>query len=200
MISEHPNMLMNPRIEIALEKLSRQLEEIIERANRLNHDQLNFKPSVTSWSILQVFQHLITAEKHTNLYLRKNILEGKKLQSAGNGSKIKASILTSFMFIPFKFKAPAEVDVKMDKEYRYEDRVREWRNQRNQLISFLKETDVSMSDKLLFKHGSGIRMNLEQMLSWTFVHADRHTRQIERIINDSKFPNFQQNNSPYQLR
>lgn len=175
-------------IEKEIEKITVQLDELLGRTEGLTHKQLNFKPSHSDWSILQVFQHLIAAETHTNIYLRKKILAGKDLKTAGVSTKIKSALLRSLLYTPFKFKAPAAVDIKMDEEYDYEDQVKEWRHQRNEIISFLNQVDEAMVNKLLFKHGSGIRMNLVQMLKWTFVHADRHSGQIERIINDPQFP------------
>ncbi len=180
---------MNASIENGIERITVQLDEILERTKGLSHDQLNFRPSDSSWSILQVFQHLITAETHTNIYLRKKILAGKGLKSAGIGTKIKSTLLKSLMYTPLKFKAPAGVDVKMGEEYIYEDRVKEWRHQRNEIINFLGQVDEAMVNKLLFKHGIGIRMNLVQMLRWTYVHCDRHSKQIEGLIKDPKFPN-----------
>ncbi len=179
---------MNASIENGIERITTQLDEILERTKGLNHDQLNFRPSDSNWSILEVFQHLITAETHTNIYLRKKILAGKDLKPAGVGTKIKSTLLKSLMYTPFKFRAPAGVDVKMGEEYNYEDRVKEWRHQRNEIINFLGQVDEVMVNKLLFKHGSGIRMNLLQMLRWTYVHCDRHSKQIERITKDPKFP------------
>ena len=179
---------MNTTFDKGIKKINVQLDDIIEWLSKFNHRQLNFKPSDTEWSIMQVFQHLIAAETNTNLYLRKKILAGNNLKEAGIGTKIKTTLLRRFMYTPLKFKAPAGVDVKMDEEYDFEDRVKQWRNQRSQLISFLSEVDDAMANKLLFKHGIGIRMNLDQMLQWTFVHADRHSKQIERIIKDPKFP------------
>ncbi len=177
-----------PSIEKEIEELTVQLDEILEAIRALSHEQLNFKPSASEWSILQVIQHLITAEKHTNLYLRKKVLAGKNLENAGIDTKIKAMLLRGLMATPFKFKAPAAVDVNMDEVYDYEMLVKEWMHQRNEIISFFTEVDDTMVNKLLFKHGSGVRMNLEQMLKWTYVHADRHSRQIERITNHPKFP------------
>lgn len=180
--------VMAPSIQGKIDELTIQLDEILEATKAFRHEQLNFKPSASEWSILQVIQHLITAETHTNLYLRKKILAGKDLENAGIGTKIKATLIRSLMATPFKFKAPAAVDVKMDEVYDYDTLVKEWRHQRNEMISFLTEVDETMVNKLLFKHGSGIRMNLEQMLKWTYVHADRHSKQIKRITNNSKFP------------
>lgn len=171
-----------------IEKVTVQLDQILERTNGLNDEQLNFKPSASDWSILQVIQHLIIAETQTNLYLRKKIKAGNVLKSAGLGTKIKTAVLKFFMSTLFKFKAPEVVDVKMDEEYNYDDQVKEWIFQRNEIISFLNQVDESFINKLLFKHGSGVRMNLVQMLNWTYVHAERHTRQIERITKHPKFP------------
>lgn len=179
---------MNKSFETEIGRLSVQLNRLLDRTKSFNQDQLNFKPSESEWSILQVVQHLINAETHTNMYLRKKIKAGKHLESAGLGAKIKAVLLKSLMNTPFKFKAPAAVRVTMDEVYNYEDQAIEWINQRNELISFVVEVDDSLINKLLFKHGSGIRMNLVQMLEWTFAHADRHSRQIERITKHPKFP------------
>lgn len=182
------SLSLNSSVEAEIEKLTVQLDELLKSTKALSHEQLNFKPSDTEWSILQVFQHLITAETHTNMYLRKKVLAGKDLKTAGVGNRIKSAMLRSLMATPFRFKAPAAVNVKMNEAYDYEALVKEWRYQRNELISFLVKADDAMANKLLFKHGSGVRMNLEQMVKWTYVHAERHSRQIERIIKDPKFP------------
>ena len=179
---------MNPAFEKGIKKINAQLDEVIERAGKYSHQQLNFKPSKSEWSIMQVFQHMIMAETNTNIYLRKKILGGNQLEEAGIWTNIKTALLRGFMYTPLKFKAPPGVDVKMDEEHDFEELVKEWRHQRNEIISFLSVLDDSMANKILFKHGIGIKMNLEQMLQWMFVHLDRHSSQIDNIIKHPRFP------------
>lgn len=168
--------------------LEAQLERLLEQTSSLTSEQFQFKPTPESWSISQVFQHLIKAEAATNSYMRKKIQAGKDLKVSGIKARLSSGLLRAIMRSPFRFKAPKLVRIDPEQHLPYEEQVSAWRQQRSEMKQFLEGLDEATSGKLIFKHGSGIRMNAAQMVAWTGAHIGRHIKQIEKVRRDAGFP------------
>jgi hypothetical protein len=175
-------------IEKKFEVLEIQLEQLLEETATLSPDQFHFQPAADSWSISQVFQHLIKAEAATNTYIRKKILAGKSLKKSGIKAQVTSGLLRAVMRSPFKFKAPNQVKIESGTQKHFTDQASEWRHQRGEMRAFLEDLDGQASQKLIFKHPSGIRMNAAQMVMWTGAHIGRHLKQIKRIRKNTGFP------------
>lgn len=168
--------------------LEAQLDQLLEQTSSLSPEQFQYKPGPDSWSISQVFQHLIKAETATNAYIRKKILAGKGLKKSGIKDSIFSGLLRSIMRSPFKFKAPSMVRVDPEEHHSFEELQAAWKHERSEMKNFLDDLDAETSGKLIFKHGSGIRMNAAQMVMWTGAHIGRHLKQIQKIRRDAGFP------------
>lgn len=179
---------MIKEIEDKFAVLEAQLDGLIKETSSLTPEQFQFKPSADSWSISQVFQHLIKAEGASNAYMKKKIQAGKGLKKSGIKASLSVGMLRMLMRSPFKFKAPSLVKVDPEQNHPFEDQVAAWKAERREMKEFLDGLDAETSGKLIFKHGSGIRMNAGQMVDWTGSHAGRHIKQIERLRSSTDFP------------
>jgi hypothetical protein len=62
---------MIPKLSKEFNELQQQLDALLRQVKPFSHQQQNFKPGATSWSMLQICRHLIQSETQINKYLRK---------------------------------------------------------------------------------------------------------------------------------
>jgi DinB superfamily len=179
---------MSPSVNEEFIKLERQLDDLLQLVRPLSHAQQNFKPDPESWSILQVFRHMIQSEGQINNYLRKKILGAKTVGKAGLAATIRSFILNTAMRLSIRYKVPDAIKVDFEETYEFEQLAAEWRSLRSSLKSFLETLDDETSRKEIFRHPSVGRMSVVQGLSFMNVHLDRHTQQVKKVMMQPGFP------------
>lgn len=175
-------------LEQEFTKLELQLAELLQMVKPLSAAQQNFKPDPETWSILQVFRHLIQSEGQINRYLHKKILGVKAAGTAGFSARVRSFILNVAMRLPIKYKVPDVIKVEFEDNYDFEPLVTTWQQQRRELRTFLETLDETTGGKELFRHPVAGRMSIRQGLTFMQEHVDRHTRQVERIMRAGGFP------------
>jgi uncharacterized damage-inducible protein DinB len=179
---------MIPSLAKEFNDLQLQLDELLQKVNPLCHEQQNFKPGGNSWSILQVFRHLMQSEGQINNYLRKKFLGADALNNAGVKAFFRSIILDIAMRLPLKFKVPDVIQVELEEQYSFETLASEWKMSRDQLADFLQGVNEVNAKKEIFRHPIVGRMSIVQGLQFIKVHVSRHKRQVERIMKEPAFP------------
>ena len=152
---------------------------------KYDDEQLNRRPTPDKWSALMVMHHVMIAEKRSLVYLKKKLSYNPELRRAGLGDRFRSLVLTIFLKLPFKFKAPDGVgDDMLPVRTTLAETVEEWRKIRRELWDFLEELPEELWQKSVFKHALAGRMSLEGMLLFFRTHFDRHHKQIERTLGD----------------
>lgn len=169
-------------------KLEKQLDELLQMVKPLSSKQQNFKPDANSWSMLQVFRHMMQSEGQINKYLRKKILGAETTGKAGIGAFFRSIILNTAMRLPIKFKVPDAIKVNLDENYDYEKLSTEWKSLRKEIRAFLEDINEETARKEIFRHPVMGRMSILQGLAFMQVHLERHTQQVERIMSHPDFP------------
>jgi hypothetical protein len=175
-------------LAIAFDRLETQLDSLLQMVEPLSHAQQNLKPDASSWSILQVFRHMMQSEGQILKYLRKKIQGSAFASNANLWSSIRSVILNTSMRLPLKYKVPDAIRVDFEENYHFEKLSSEWKTLRAEMRDFLETIDEEIAQKEIFRHPVVGRMSLLQGLSFMQVHLERHARQVERIMRHSNFP------------
>ena len=175
-------------LDTEISKLERQLDELLQMVKPLSRKQQNFKPDANSWSMLQMFRHMMQSEGQINKYLRKKILGVETTDKAGIGAWLRSIILNTAMRLPIKYKVPDAIKVDLDESYEYEKLSVEWKSLRKEIRDFLEDIDEETCRKEIFRHPVMGRMSILQGLAFMQVHLARHTQQVERIMHHPDFP------------
>lgn len=178
---------MGKEITKYFESLKALRNEIENDFDLLSTEQLNFKPTENSWSLLQVMEHLALAETGSINYLNKKILGIDSLEKAGFGSSFRFLLLKMFFGVPLKYgnRAPsAEPTENPD----YEDLKLKWDIARSGLLEFYNSHYASIKNKLIYKHPKAGRITFEQMCNFFELHIKHHQKQITRIKGNENFP------------
>ncbi len=174
-------------LEKEFERLEKQRKDILSEVRGLTNVQQTWRPGTDQWSLLEVFDHLMTAERNGLTYMSKKVLGIDDLEKGGLTSDLRLALLNSFLRLPVKFEAPEAAQFQPREYYEFKAIEAEWDALRDEWRAFLDEFDKDSAEKLLFKHPFMGRFNLEQTLRFIYEHVDHHRAQIKRIKEHAEF-------------
>lgn len=166
-----------------LNKLNQELESLLAFLSSFPSEKLQEKPSPSAWSVVEVMQHLMLAERLSVGYVRKKIQYPHGLKKPGIENHLRLVMLRFFMDAPIKFKAPAIVsEQQFSNEVDFETLAKKWREIRTDMGKLLDEIPPELEDTNIYKHAMAGRLTLEGMFQFFTGHFRRHRKQIERTL------------------
>ena len=174
---------MLPDIQAQYDSLKLKFEALLQRLDSLTGETLAFKAGPDRWSIVEVVEHLVIAEK--------GLLE----QLATN---IPASTLDPEAKTPEKHRTVIKVmerDIEVDVPHAslephgniaLEDLCSQWKDIRNKLPGLLAEIKPEKKDDPVFQHPYGGPLDIADTLQFYEVHFDNHMRHIDRILAQAR--------------
>ena len=164
--------------------LVKQQDNLFSTLSQMDASKFSKKETKDSWNILQVLKHLQVSEKSSLDYLLYKAKDPNATYTkTGLKEKFNTWVLKKRMASPKKIQAP---DVKglspTPDGLEYDKIIREWKETRNNLHSFLKASGQDKYALNLYKHPAIGRINLSQMLEFFYGHIQRHEKQIDRIL------------------
>jgi len=175
-------------IQKHFDKLEALQREMLDDARRLRPEQQIFRPEPNAWSILEVFDHLITAEGNGLKYMVKKSQGMDTIKKTNLLAKLRLIALNVALKLPFKWKAPPAAEITRRDYYDFEEIAAEWNDVRKRYSEFLDHIDKAASEKLLFKHPVAGRFTIIQTLDFQHEHLAHHQLQIERIKQHAEYP------------
>lgn len=167
-----------------LDKLDRQLDKLLAELAPFSEAQLNQQPRPGAWSALQVMHHLLLAEQLSMAYVKKKLSYNPALKNAGLAGAWRKFLLWTFVYAPFKFKAPANVsDEKLPDHSTLQETAELWKKNRRELREYLGSLPESLFNKSIYRHPFAGLLSLSDMLLFFEWHCIRHQKQIRRTIN-----------------
>lgn len=161
--------------------------EIISLYESLSPEQLQFNPKPTSWNLLQVTRHLVTAEKQSMILIHRKLSKHQKIPKTGLGAFFRHLILKIALILPLKFKAPKIAEVTEDYPD-FESMVSEWAEVRSDMSELINRTDGEVLSKALYIHPRAGALNIKQALEFIETHLSHHQKQMKRIMAAPGFP------------
>jgi len=172
---------MTKKMLSIFEKLETKRQSLFDMVDTIDNDLRTYKPDPESWSVLQVFHHLIVSEELSLLYLNKKLLSPSTIAHAGIISSLRSLVLNLALRFPFRLTAPQRVSEFPEKLDWIELKNR-WINVREGMYVRLTNIPEEIENRLVYKHPSVGRLTLYQMLTFFRTHIDRHENQINRLI------------------
>lgn len=165
----------------SLEKLNREFDRILEQVAKLHDDELIRKPSVTQWSVAQIYDHLFQVEQLTMKYVKYKQSENSTYPKEKFYTKIRFYAYIFLLASPFRFKAPATLSQPVNSgdlqsiETKFADL-------RAECHEFIQEQDPSYFKLATCKHTLVGRITFEKMLRFQRSHLRHHEKQIYRTL------------------
>jgi len=125
---------MDTRFKLKIKTLDEELDRLLEDMKNHRPAELSARPEPGAWSVLQVMQHVMMAESKSIQYVKKKTSYPAALKKAGVTEKFRMAVLKLFLWLPFKYKAPAIVNEDRFREnVGLEELAAEWRASRSEL-------------------------------------------------------------------
>jgi hypothetical protein len=161
--------------------------DMVSEYNSYTEQQLIFKPEPGHWNLLQVLDHIVTSEKMSSIYIKRQ-LTGKKYPPApGLKSTFRFAMLRLAFKLPFRYKAPSIVD-STGKTPNLNTLKDSWKTIRQEIITITKNTDSELLDLGVFKHPRAGLLDMKRTLEFMDIHIRHHQKQIQRITGHERFP------------
>ena len=173
---------MDKSLQNTVKRLDKKLVDLFEDLKDYTDISLNKQPS-EAWSVLEIMQHLMLAERQSVTYIQGKIDDGFTFDQAGMGANFRSFFLNTTLSLPIKFNAPYSMGKDAFHEYTtFWEVVKEWRESRAELKSFLKKLPPEAYKQTLYKHPIGGKLTINGMLSFYEKHFDRHLKQIRKTL------------------
>ena len=164
-------------------KLNAQLDSLPVELSVFSHEELSRRPAPNAWSVLEIIQHMMIAEKGSLAYVKKKTSYPDSLNKAGISNRWRIFQMYLFLHLPIKVKAPAVVAAdKFRQDVTLETLLTEWKTNRAELNEFLENAPADWLNKLTYRHGFAGRITFDGMLLFFRDHFVRHRKQIDRTL------------------
>jgi uncharacterized damage-inducible protein DinB len=172
---------MNESFLSQFDQLEKERQAMYEQIRRQATETLQKQPDPTSWSVVQVMQHLMRSEQGTVNYINKKLHYRTGIPKANLGTSIRSFLLGLYLRSPIKAKAPAFL-AEVDPAQTPEDVWQEWTNTRQQLRELIVAFPEEYEHHAILKHAFAGRLTLAQTLRFLIEHQRRHIGQINRVL------------------
>jgi hypothetical protein len=173
---------VHEQLQQRFDRLETARSGVLARLEGHDRTRLNRPRPDGGWSVLQILQHVITAEEGTLRYMSKKMLAGASLPQAGLKSRLRLLALQMVLASPFRFRAPGATGDVPDETDPAELRAR-WNAVRASWKELLDTFPGELLDRMVFRHGMVGLMSLYDTLDFLQAHLARHVRQVERGLD-----------------
>ena len=171
---------MSSRLLRALSRLERQTRSLLDQLCTWSPEQLRFRPSPTSWSALELIEHLMFAERAVLQMMRGNLGEGRDVTMI---DRFRSVVVLGMMALPLRFKVPDAVNqISPSKVSSNLLSLRDsWRDERRVLAEFLGALSIRDRKSGIFRHPAGGWTTAGGALLFLRLHLWHHTYQFRRL-------------------
>ncbi len=152
----------------------------------LDENAKNFRYSPGSWSVNDVFRHLLMVEELLIGQVRSR-LGSDKVKFARLKHRRNAFLLLAALWIPKKYKAPSAVSMNLDVRDFDLDK---WKKNRGELVELLNQYPAEYTGALVFKHPSAGPIRLVDAVNFLKYHMKHHYPQLRSLAKAGSFRSF----------
>ena len=169
----------------AADHLKKTSDGLVAATAGLSDAQLNFKAGPTRWSVAEVTEHLAAAEDFLMSNIKENVMKGPARAEPANLREIDDFVLTAISDRSNKVQAPEPL-APSNRFGSTAGSLKHFKESRATTLAFLNNT------KDLRAHAVdsplGRKLDAYQWLLFISAHTERHTKQIEEVKADPRFP------------
>ncbi|MGB0863102.1 MAG: DinB family protein [Saprospiraceae bacterium] len=177
---------MNHILLKKIEALEAEKKKLMDLVSKCSVAQQQFRPSEYEWSMLDVIEHLVGAERGTNLFFRKYPPK-EATRTMGFKNYFYSALTQVALISPFKFPAPAKLKPPQGDVTLKEWEVK-WQKERTILKEMLADLPEEKMKFSVFKHPRSGPMDIVNVIAFLKNHVKHHIYQINRIKKSKGFP------------
>lgn len=169
----------NSRLQQRLRALDERRCALLDEVEALSADRLTARPRPGKWTILEIVEHLVLAERD----VLQNLPEPSQLVDRRRG--LKARLSYPAVFFVLKYGIPVEVPsprMVPTGSASLADLRRRWDESQQWLRSYVDGLDRHGRSRAVFAHPVTGPMTVAQAIRLDRVHVETHARQIRRLV------------------
>jgi hypothetical protein len=168
---------MLPELKQKFDALEEQRRALFDRLAREDDARLRYHPASSSWSMLQVVEHLVLVE---GLVMKTMLRAERPIVRRRWWHRIGAWLVSIVLGRGIRVPAPSKKVVPLTDSPLHESGAK-WDELRRQLRAFLDQTTSESARQLGFRHPVSGPLDIPSSLDFIRSHFDHHLRQIGRI-------------------
>ncbi len=145
-----------------------------------------FQNEFGSWSVNDVFYHLMTVEEMVLRQVSQRLASGK-IKKAGLVHRRNAVVLFVALWLPKKYKAPVAVSIQNDKQL---FAIENWKAIRLEFEELLANFPIEHKSSLVFKHPLAGPLLMQDGLKFLTYHLKHHFKQLRVLSKAGGFEKF----------
>lgn len=174
---------MLPDIQEQHESFKKKREDLLQQLGSLSSEVLSFKAAPDKWSIVEVVEHLVIAEKDLLKQLSTNVPTSTLDPESKTPEKYQTVIKVMVRDIPVD--VPDE-SLQPHGRLPLNELLRLWDAMRKRLAELLAEIKSENIGNPVYRHPYGGPLDISETLQFFEVHFDNHMRHIDRILAETK--------------
>lgn len=171
----------------AVQYLEQTRDGVVAATKGLSDAQMKFKPAPDRWSVAETLEHITLAEDFLLANIKNNVMKASAGATDRDTAKIDALVLAAIPDRSHKAQAPPELVPKG--RWTVTETLDHFLKSRAETIAFLQSTPD------LRQHVTdspfGQKLDAYEWLLFISAHSERHTKQIQEVKSDPKFPTNQ---------
>lgn len=178
--------LNNADKELVITELTRTSKKLLKTIKGLSRAQLNFKASPESWSVAECVEHIAISENSIFGAVEKALKTPADTSKKSKSTMTDDEVVGAMLNRTNKIKTPTAFEPS-GKFGGHKETVKAFITKRKENIKYAKKTKDNLRNhygKMSFGTLDGV-----QLMVFIAAHSERHTLQIEEIINNENFPN-----------
>jgi hypothetical protein len=172
-------VVMNARSEKMLQAFDQRRCTLLDQVEALSAERLVARPIPGTWSILEIVEHLVLAERE----VLQNLAEPSELVARRRG--LKAHLAYPMVMVVLKCGIPVKAPsprMLPKGNTSLADLRRQWDESQRWFRSYVNALDREGFGRAVFAHPVAGPMNVGQTLHMGQLHVATHSRQIRRLI------------------
>lgn len=156
-------------------------DEILTLVSSYSEEQRNQAASDGGWSINQIIEHLLVAEKGILGYMMRKTQDPSQLLEPKFKNRRNATLLIVALKTPIKFKAPKNLSSPkslIDSE----ELDKPWMKVGDRMQKFLDKMNDDVLSKCIFRHPKAGLISGESTFKFMKAHIERHSKQLYRGV------------------
>ena len=171
---------MTGRLLLSLSKLEKRTEHLFDELCSWTPEQLQFRPSLVSWSALDLIDHLVLTERAVLATMRSNLSAGYEVTFR---DRYRSAIVLGMMALPVRLKVPRSVEYLLPAQTQPDLQLfrSSWVHDRSLLTEFVQSLSRADRKQGIFRHPFGGWTTASGALLFLHLHLYHHLYQFRRL-------------------
>ncbi len=179
------NTLSKEERDKAIASLKATQDELLKTVKGLTADQLNYKPDADTWSVAECLEHIAISENGLSMLVQSTLKEEADPSQRADLVMSDDEVYSMISDRTEKIKTRPDLEPK-NNFGSFDGSLEAFKTKRKENMKYLKKTEDDLRNHFYdFPFG---KVDAYQIVIFMSGHCNRHTKQIQELIDSQGFP------------